>query len=349
MTDILLAKPDLSPDFIDLSVGEANIIRKNFFKYFPQLCNSNVLTLNQELSVNDLEYQPPSGFKPLVKLLEEKHKAPVVITNGAKQALAAVFYALKKRGFMSVGLQPIHWALLPPLAFSKNLGVVFREPDDDVSCFMAYLLVAPGNPNAYAPSYLDLKKIQERFNKYNSPLIHDGAYFTKSFLPEDYELGPLGNVQIFSFSKMLGISSARGGYAVCYDKDFYKDIVEYIEMDTVGVSIFSQQFIYSALKEMQNKPEDTKQFEQSNFKELKEAKLILKGISNKILEVPENIEETFNMFAWCKIIDPSAFEKAKIHIVSGELFGDSSMVRLNLGIGNDILQKCVERLNETVK
>src|SRR5579885_2094200 len=268
MTDLLLAKPELSPDFIDLSVGEANIVRHNFFRYFPQFCNSNILGLNQDLSINDLEYQPPSGFKPLVKLLEEKHKAPVVITNGAKQALAAAFYALKKRGFVSVCLQPIHWCLLPALAKSKGLGVVFREPNDDVACFMAYLLVAPGNPNAYAPSYADLKKIEKRFNKHNSPLIHDGAYFTHSFLPEDYELGPIGNVQIFSFSKMLGISSARGGYAVCYDKDFYKDMVEYVEMDTVGVSIFSQQFIYSALKEMQNKPEDTKKFEQANFQEL---------------------------------------------------------------------------------
>jgi len=348
MTNILLAKPVLKAEEVDLSVGESNITRLNLFRHFPQLCNSNILTLNQELTVTDLEYQDPAGYKPLVEYLEAKHKTRVVITNGAKQALAAVFYALKKLEYSGICLQPIHWALLPPMIKTAGLGCAFREPTDPIAQEMAYLLVAPSNPDNWCPKYSELQQINDAFVASNSPLIFDGAYYTHSYLPEDYELGPIGDVQIYSCSKMLGLSAARVGYAVIPNEEFYKLMIEYIEMDTVGVSIFSQKFVYSVFQEMDKNPEDTKKFEKANFQELKEAKTILKSVSDKILEVPKDIEEQPGMFSWLKLKNKEAFEKAKIHIVSGEHFGDASMVRLNLGIGNDVLKKCITKLNEAI-
>lgn len=350
MTAPLLSKPILPTDYVDLSVGESAIIRTNLFRHFPQLCSPNILQLNQELTTNDMAYQEPAGYKPLVELLEAKHKAKVVIFNGAKQAIAGAFYALKQvKGAKSVGLQTTHWALLPPLAKAQGLGVVFRDPNDDVSKYMCYLLLAPNNPNNWIIPYKELKALYEQFQKAGSPLVHDGAYYTHSFLPEDYELGPLGDIQIFSCSKMLGLSSARVGYAVIYNEEYYKPMVEYVEMDTVGVSIFSQKFVHSTLVEMDKLPEEAKKFEEANFSELKEAKQIVKGVSDKILEVPKDIEEQCGMFGWIKLKDKAAFEKAKIHIVGGEHFGNKEFVRLNLAIGNDKLKKCVERLNKAVE
>ena len=107
------------------------------------------------------------------------------------------------------------------------------------------------------------------------------------------------------FSKMLGLSSVRGGYAVCYDKSFYNSLVEYMEMMTVGSSIFSQKFVYDVLKRFEDRPEDKKAFERSNFAALKEAKNILKGISPKILTVPDDVDKTNGMFFWGTIIDPA--------------------------------------------
>lgn len=349
MSDILLAKPVLDKEWTDWSVGEGTLIRRNLFRYFPQLTGPDILQLNKELSINDLEYQNPAGYKPLVDFLEAKHKAPVVITNGAKQALAGVFYALKHKGHGAICLQPLHWALLPPLAKAQGLGCVFREPTDTTAQQMAYLLVSPGNPQPDTYTYADLKNIEEAFKKAKSPLIHDGAYYTKSYLPSNYELGPIGDVQIFSFSKMMGISAARCGYAVCYNEDFYKAMVEYVEMDTVGVSVFSQKFVHSALLEMEKAPDQQKAFEEANYKKLKEAKQLLKGISDKVLEVPKDIEEQNGMFAFVGLKNKGAFEKAKIHIVGGEHFGSKDKVRLNLAIGNENLKKCVEKLNEVVQ
>ena len=201
MTDqILLAKPKLQDGWCDLSVGEATIIRRSLFGHFPDLCSPNILMINQELTVNDLQYQPPAGYNPLIDLLEEKHNAPVVITNGAKQALGSVFYALKKRGTDLLWMRSPYWALIPPLAHIHGLECVFSEliPSVYSSPLDSYLCIAPNNPNNYCEPYDTLVEMAASFKKANMPFIHDAAYFTPSYLPEDYTLGPVGDVQIFS-------------------------------------------------------------------------------------------------------------------------------------------------------
>src|SRR5579885_3412990 len=117
MSDLLLAKPILPPDWIDVSVGEPHLVRDNLSKVFQ---------LEEELRIghlklNDMVYPYPTGYQPLVKLLEEKHKAPVIITNGAKQALGAVFYALSQMGYPGVAMKMPYWALIPPLAKMHGL------------------------------------------------------------------------------------------------------------------------------------------------------------------------------------------------------------------------------------
>ena len=119
-------------------------------------------------------------------------------------------------------------------------------------------------------------------------------------------------------------------------------------MMTVGASIFSQKYVHEIFKEMDNSPDQAKAFERANFAELKEAKNILKGVSPEILEVPPDIDQLPGMFCFVKIKKPEAFEKAKLHIVGGEPFGDASRVRLNLAIGNQKLKECVSRLNGVI-
>jgi len=72
MTDILLAKPKLDPSWIDSSVGEPYLIRDNLFDMF---------TWDEDVSGLDLSYPFPQGYGPLVKMLEDKHQAPVIFTK----------------------------------------------------------------------------------------------------------------------------------------------------------------------------------------------------------------------------------------------------------------------------
>src|SRR5258708_39125751 len=139
MSDILLAKPILPLDFIDTSVGEAHIVRDALLSIF-------------DISACDLpklphlfEYQPPQGYKPLVQLLEDKYQSPVVICNGAKNALGACMFALKQMGKNNVYLPRPYWALIPPLMEMHNLRYSHEEGDGTDS----YLCVAPGNPDGF--------------------------------------------------------------------------------------------------------------------------------------------------------------------------------------------------------
>src|SRR5690242_14329706 len=81
MNDILLAKPNLPHGYLDLSAGEPYIIRECLEKTF----SLNPYTIPNEKGI--WEYPYPNGQKDLVRMLEDKHKSPVVITNGAKQGL----------------------------------------------------------------------------------------------------------------------------------------------------------------------------------------------------------------------------------------------------------------------
>jgi hypothetical protein len=92
MSDILLAKPKLDKGWIDCSVGEAHIVRDSLFNTF------NILPYEVPVIDNLFEYQDSQGYKPLVDLLEDKYQAPVIVCNGAKNALGAIFYALKQSG-----------------------------------------------------------------------------------------------------------------------------------------------------------------------------------------------------------------------------------------------------------
>lgn len=352
MTDLLLAKTNSDEGFLDLSIGEAHITRNNLFSYFPSLHDPTLLALGHNLDLHDFEYLPPAGSTELVRLLEEKHQAPCVVFNGAKQALGASFYALKKHGISDLYMQPVHWALLPPMATYHGLDVRYAEPNkwhrfDSDEFRTGYLLVAPNNPNGECPSPQELKEWDQNYKERKMPLIFDGAYYTHSYLPSSYELHKnIGSLQIYSFSKMFGLSSIRGGYCVVNDNDLYYDMIAYQEMMTVGVSIFTQKYISSILKKLQQNPNTAKQFEENTFKDLQAAKKMLKGVPASILEVPDNIENSNGMFAFCKVKNIEAFNRAKIYVVSGKPFGDNTKIRINLGVEPEILKECVNRLKE---
>ncbi len=141
MTDILVAKPKLPEGWVEVSVGEPHLVRDELMSSFD--LNKDLSDLN--LSSAEMSYPHPTGYQPLVKFLEEKHGSPVVITNGAKQALGAVFYALSQTNKNKIGMRLPYWALIPPLARMHGLDCVYDNFGD------AYLCLAPNNPDGFIP------------------------------------------------------------------------------------------------------------------------------------------------------------------------------------------------------
>src|SRR6185369_13145972 len=340
MSDILLAKPKLPPDWIDVSVGEPHLVRDNLIEVFQ---------LEEELKIGhlkleDLVYPAPTGYPPLVKFLEQKHGAPVIITNGAKQALGAVFYALRKMGKEHVAMRSPYWCLIPPLAKMHGLEPTFADPN--VESEDPYLLLAPNNPDGYCPSPAQLKEWSDQYKAAGIPFIHDAAYYTHIYLPETHTLPAIGDVQIYSISKMLGFSGFRLGYAVCHNLEFYKLIQEYMEAMTVGVSISSQTWLYDLLdRRMRSLPTLVQKFEGICSMELEQNKKICSQINPDVLEVPANLIETPGMFGWFKVGQKADFTKSKINLVDGSLFGVPGMVRLNLAFPSDMIEEIVKRFN----
>lgn len=340
MTDILLAKPKLPPDWIDASVGEPHIVRDNLIALF-QLDEEFKLG---HLKLDDLTYPSPTGYAPLVKHLEDKHGAPVVITNGAKQGLGACFYALHKRNYTSVRMKNPHWCLIPPLAKMHGLTSEFGEPNAEEE--NAYLLLAPNNPDGSCDSPEKLKQLYADYKKHARPFIHDAAYYTHIYLPETHTLPAIGDVQIYSISKMLGLSGLRLGYVVCHDTEYYKLIQEYMEAMTVGVSNSSQTWLFDLLdRRMRSYPTLVQKFQGLCQMELEKNKRLCLQIDPEVLEVPANIAEQPGMFGWFKVGPKADFTKSKINMIDGALFGVPGMVRMNLAFPYSTMQEIVKRLN----
>jgi aspartate/methionine/tyrosine aminotransferase len=322
----VLEKHNLPGDYIDLAVGEATIVKDVLLSMF-----------DVSYKVDDFAYQSPAGYRPLVAFLEDKHNAPVVMCAGAKQALCASFYALKQMGKSSIHMRTPYWALLPQII--EMYGLNWNRKDYD-----SILIVNPNNPDNYVQDIHTADFVLARCAEKDIPVIHDAVYYNRVYM-QDHPLKPFGNVQLFSFSKYLGLSGLRIGYAVCYDNKFYPKIKEYVEATTVGVSVASQQLIYSLLCTMKKDKEKTKEFEDRCKSLLIKNKVILKSIRQDVLEVSSNIEDEPGMFAWLKVGPKCDFEKARIHTVDGKLFGVNGMVRLNLGLPAEIMTEAVERLN----
>lgn len=331
MSDILLAKPKLPDDWIDFSVGEPHIVREVLSKVYH--LTSGMFPDSERL----WEYPSPNGYKPLVDYLENKHQAPVIITNGAKQALGASFYALKQLGKSKLGMRTPFWALIPPLATQH--GLICTDKYD------SYLCLLPNNPDGFIHSYEYATYLAEYHKDLGIPFIHDAAYYTHVYLPDNYLLGPLGDVQIFSISKMYGLSGLRLGYAVCYNTDYYKYIQQYMETMTVGVSSISQKLMYDLYIAEKESPHKEKIFIRESRELLMQAKLLIRTVKPAVLEVPDDIENTPGMFGWFRAGPKADFARAKVNVIDGALFGVPGMVRLNLALPTEKLQQAIIRLN----
>lgn len=344
MNDPFVRK-ELPKDWIDLGIGEARSVRRAFENTF-----GFGFDMFQHVDRNLLfEYQPPAGLPALVDHLEKKHQAPVIVTSGAKQGLCASFDALRRLGCRSLGLRVPYWSQLPPAIKSEGLKPVLMDTLSRYSWdprtpapFDSFLLVSPGNPDGY----LESEKYVSKLKTARIPIIHDAAYASKTyvgFFGSDQQHN--ADVEIYSFSKMFGLSGLRVGYCVVRDADMYKSMLDYVETKTVGVSSFSQCFVLSALERGSHQINSARTlmnvFEDSARDELKLA-------SNEFKRIKDLLEPHHflpgSMFGWFKNLGVD-FVAAKIHVMDGKHFGEPGYVRINFAAGLDVCRRAVDIIN----
>ena len=340
-----LAKVNLGPDWIDLSYGEPRIVLDTLTKYVNRAeASKNPLHIPDPNSdMPRWEYQPAQGYPPLTDFLEKKYGSKVVITNGAKQGMSAVFYALKKMGHTALCIHRPHWVSTPELI--EHAGLKVEYIDKDIYESTAFMVTSPNNPDGKDLTRENINLLVAEARAEGITLIHDAAYYTPIYVKDTSSILNFGDAQIYSISKMYGVSGLRIGYVVCHNEALLEHVVEYVEKTTAGVSIASQKAVYAIEMFFDGRPKLLARFEKECRDKLKESRKILTSLNPEVLEVPSDFVEQNGMFAWLKKGPRLDNVKAKVHFVDGGIFGDSTKVRINIAYPKDLIEEAVRRLN----
>lgn len=329
--DAKLQKVILGPDWIDLSFGEPKVVMNALFRQLNRF--GGPMKMPSFYDLPDWEYQPAAGKQDLVEILENKYDARVVVCNGAKQALAASCHAFKCAGHSTIFYPSPYYPANPSIA--QSVGLTWA----DIGDAHTFLVTSPNNPDGKNLSNLEILNY-----RYRGPTIHDAAYYTEIYLPEDQLTLPLGHIQTFSMSKMYGLSGLRIGYAVVHDERYYKDVVNYIEMTTAGVSTASQDIARNIELMLRENPEYYTAFVAEARASIMEARKELEALDSDVLElIPSGANSMFGWFKAGPALDNVA---AKVHILPGELFGQPGMMRMNIAHPPELIREAVRRLNE---
>lgn len=333
MADVLMARTSLPSDVVDLGIGEPYVLQE-FVAGVHDLSHTR-------FDVPRVwEYAPPSGFGPLVKALEDRYQAPVVVTTGAKQGLLAAFVALASRGKTNISCRAPYWPSFPHMSSRSGLkwvpSIWYHEPGTD-----ACLLVHPNNPDGHAPAYSEAAALCAHLREEGVPVIHDAAYYTPSYIRPTYHLGPLGDMQVFSASKMFGLSGLRLGWVVCHNSSYVDDLTAYVEATTAGVSTASQRTLLALLEVEAALPSMSRVYEASMRDHLQWAHSCL-------THLPEAVgvaTTSSGMFGWIKTGVRFRPDQARVHVLDGAAFGYPGYARLNLAVPRETLLTGLRRLS----
>ena len=328
--DAKLQKLLLGPDWIDLSFGEPKVVMSALYRQLNRFGDPFKMPAIYDLPT--WEYQQANGKPDLVKILEKKYAARVVICNGAKQALAASSFAFRSKGFKTVFYDEPFYPANPGITQSAGL---IKTSISEADCL---LITSPNNPDGKNYDETSLRQLAA-----SKPMIHDAAYHTEIYLPDGQQPIAVGDIQVFSMSKMYGLSGLRIGYAVCHNEAYYKDMVNYMEMTTAGVSTASQDIARNIELMFRDNPSYYKEF----VKEARESIVLSRKELEKLdPDVLTEVQPQCNgMFGWFKIGPAFDANAAKVYLLPGELFGQPGMVRMNLAYPPEVVGKAVSRLN----
>ena len=336
--EMRLARVDFGPGWIDLGYGEPVVVQEILQKHIGDL-------ISNQCSFLPSQYQPAQGNKKLVELLEKKYDAKVVVTNGAKQGISAVMYALKKYGHTSCTIHAPYWVSTPGLI--TDIGLKVETLDSGQSSSRAFMVTSPNNPDGRELSKEQFENLEKEAREDLVTLIHDAAYYTPIYMENPLEQTKVGSAQIYSFSKMYGLSGLRVGYVVLHDPSLLPGVVEYVERTCSGVSTASQEIALAVESYFLSNPKALSAFETECREAIAASRRELANLDPEVMVVEPCASNS--MFAWAKAGPKLDAVEAKVNIIAGDGFGRPGMVRLNLAVNSDLMRTAIERLNEKAK
>ncbi|KAG7589661.1 Pyridoxal phosphate-dependent transferase [Arabidopsis suecica] len=220
------------------------------------------------------------------------------------------------------------------------------------------LVTSPNNPDGTIR-----ETVVNRPDDDEAKVIHDFAYYWPHYTPitrrQDHD------IMLFTFSKITGHAGSRIGWALVKDKEVAKKMVEYIIVNSIGVSKESQvrtAKILKVLKETCNSESD----ESENF--FKYGREMMKNRWEKLREVVKESDaftlpkypeafcnyfgkslESYPAFAWLGTKEEtdlvSELRRHKVVCRAGERCGsDKKHVRVSMLSREDVFNVFLERL-----
>ncbi len=302
-----------TPGTFNLAVGEP---------VFLQIAYN--ITAPSPLAHVELGYPPFAGNTKLIDALKRHHGGSydyIVVTNGAKQALLAAFYAY--RGIAG-GIKILHrkpyWPSYPTLAglskmtFNEGMLITNGEAFKTVT-----VNTTPNNPDG--SEVLD------------SCDIWDAAYAHAVYGSSG---SPAHQISVWSAAKLFGLSGLRIGWLATNDKDLAAKAAEYVEITTSGVATDSQQRLLTVLDFFYDSSSAAEIYHLAGYVLKSNAVSILRNIESFLDEARGATVNNKGMFAWVKARDPEKFdwalEQAKVKVIPGKACGaEYGWYRINAG------------------
>lgn len=362
-------------DIINLSLGEPDFDTPENVK---EACK-------KALDNGDTKYTPVSGSKALREAICRKLKREnnldfnfeqIVVSNGAKQAIANACMALLDEGDEMLVPSPywLSYAAIGQLAQAKVIEVYagadenFKPSAQKLESFITpktkvILFSSPCNPTGAVFNHDELSAMVEVLKKY--PRIHvisDEIYEHINYVGEYCSIAQFDDIRervilVNGFSKAYSMTGWRLGYMAA-SKEIAMACDKIQGQITSGACSFNQTAAIEALDGNQDKVH----FMVNKFKSRRELVLNrLKEIPGIICPQPDgafyvfpDIRSYFNKSSDGYTISDSEdmalylLEKAHVATVGGKSFGDANCIRISFAASEDMINKAFDRIKEAL-
>jgi aspartate/methionine/tyrosine aminotransferase len=322
--DLQMARGNIEGGY-NLAVGEPEFLQKRL--WFGPLLDFST----------SFPYPTIEGHKLLLSELKLKYpKKHIVITNGAKQALSAAFYAYQQIDqIKGIVHDAPYWPSYPTLA--KLSGLTFNTKatlSKEIVC-----VTSPNNPNGSQPKW------------WRECDIWDAVYASQLYghceIPSRHE------VAIYSAAKLLGLSGLRIGWLVTSNKEIAKQAANYVEFTTSGVALPTQLYAGQCLAQMREACPYAA-LDKARADLLENGEIFKYYLGDRVVTYEGVPGDGTGMFAWFSVEDPyyfnEALDRVNIRLVSGPACGGSEKhYRMSMGLEPVKTDEALSKLRKELK
>ncbi len=346
-------------DIISLAVGEPD------FDTPPEIIHAT----SQALAAQATRYGPVAGIDELRRELAKEFEGfgaeQIVVTNGAKQALYALFQLLCDPGDEVIVPTPC-WVSFPEqikMAGGRPVLVGTVDHQIDLQAIedaltdrtKAILINTPNNPTGAVYPERVLRQVAAIAEKRGIHIIADEAYHAYAFGNEPH-VGMWDSadrseriITVRSFSKHYNMTGFRLGYAAAHPS-IIQAMVKIQSHISGNVCTFAQHGALAALRMDQSVVKARcKELEKRKDLAFKAAKALFDCIEPRgAFYLFPNVSRYLKQNETSEDLAMRLLEKAGVAVVPGEAFGGPGHIRISFGAKEEDLQRAFERITSAL-